>query len=685
MKNPEELLLALDPEQQQVALQTRGPLCVRAGAGTGKTRAITYRIAYGAASGEVDPNGILAVTFTTRAAAEMRSRLRGLGVPVVQARTFHSAALRQLRYFWGHAFGGQCPEVKSSKASTIAAAAARIGIKVDKTMVRDLAAEVEWAKVSMLTAQSYPQRCLQIGRTPPGVSVEEFLKLYDAYEQAKIEQNVIDFEDVLALTCGLFTEHEEIAQTIRRQYRSFVVDEYQDVSALQHRLLTLWRGGRNDICVVGDVAQTIYSFAGADPRFLIDFHKEFPAAHTVELNRDYRSTPQVVSIANQVMARARGIDGVGPEKGLPGAVQLISQEESGPAVSFATYPTDEVEAGEVAARVKELNDAGVQLSQIAILYRTNAQSEAYEQALSALGFGVQVHGGARFFDREEVRRAVVMLRQAERIAALADTEPEGSLEEQVTQVVSGLGWSPTAPHVSGLVRERWENLDALVALARSRPDFTLSNFVAELQERAESQAAPQVNGVVLSTLHAAKGLEWEAVFLVGMSEGLMPISLAESPQSIEEERRLLYVGITRAKRHLQLSWSRSRGAGRSSSRKVSRFLESMWPSDTPHREHAKKIASTPRKRRLDAIQKFEEEADEQAKALFEELRQWRLGVAKEKSLPPFAVLTDVSLRQIALARPRTLRQLLLIRGIGDTKLADYGPAILELVRDTTHQ
>lgn len=358
-KDAEELLAALDPQQQEVALQVSGPLCVRAGAGTGKTRAITYRIAYGARSGAIDPRTVLAVTFTTKAAAEMRARLKTLGVPGVQARTFHSAALRQLRYFWGRSFGGDCPEIVSHKGSLVAAAAARCALTVDRTVVRDIAAEIEWAKVSMLGVEDYGDASAQSGRVLPGtLSLDEFERVYAAYEEAKMQRRVIDFEDVLALMCATLQKNEDVCGAVRRQYQSFVVDEYQDVSALQQKLLDLWRGDRRDICVVGDVAQTIYSFAGANPKFLTDFHLRFPEGRVVELNRDYRSTPQVVAVANQVISRARGADGIGPERGLPGAVRLKSQRELGPAVQFVDYSDDDAQAEGVAEKIAELQKQG---------------------------------------------------------------------------------------------------------------------------------------------------------------------------------------------------------------------------------------------------------------------------------------------------------------------------------------
>lgn len=690
---PEELLGELDPQQQEVALQVSGPLCVRAGAGTGKTRAITYRIAYGAATGAVDPGTVLAVTFTAKAAAEMAARLRVLGAGRATARTFHSAALAQLSHFWPTAYGGQMPTLASHKASLVAAAAGRIGLRADKTLIRDLAAEIEWSKVSMTNAARYAERVRSEGRTPPGgLEPDLVAQLIDAYEVAKDQRGAIDFEDILLLTCAMLASREDIAAQVRSRYRSFVVDEYQDVSPAQQRLLDLWLGGRRDLCVVGDVAQTIYSFTGASAKYLEEFPKRVPGARVVELMRDYRSTPQVVAVANQVVGGARGMDGRSRATGIEGAVRLIAQQPAGPAVRFTVYDTDQDEAEHVAARAHRLAAEGTALGEIAILYRTNSQSQMFEEALAAEGVNFQVHGGARFFDREEIRRAVMLLRQQARLADLArgqDPVAESSsgsgpdLSEQVQQVVSTLGWTPQPPDTEGAIRERWSNLDALVSMAltmvQARPDLTLDQFVRELQERAESKAAPQVNGVVLSTLHAAKGLEWEAVFLVGASEGLLPISLATTPEAIEEERRLLYVGVTRAKRNLEVSWARSRSAGRSQSRKMSRFLATMWPEQEKPAQTRRLAGGA---RRKSEEQAFTDSADEATLELYETLRQWRLEAAKAMSRAPYQVLPNTTLRDIATAKPKTLRQLGVLRGIGDVKLSQFGADILQLVRQS---
>lgn len=678
----DQLLGALDPQQQEVAMQVTGPLCVRAGAGTGKTRAITYRIAYGAVTGAVDPSTTLAVTFTTKAAAEMASRLRALGAGSATARTFHSAALLQLRHFWPTAYGGELPAVAGHKATLVASAAARIGIAADKALVRDLASEIEWAKVSMIDAERYSESARMAGRIPPGgLEVDAVANLISAYEQAKDQRGTIDFEDILLLTAAMLKSREDIVRSVRSRYRSFVVDEYQDVSPVQQHLLDLWLGDRKDICVVGDVAQTIYSFSGASAKYLETFPQRMVGANVVELVRDYRSTPQVVAVANQIVASSKGMSGRGYSNGLKGSVRLVAVQPTGPAVRFSVYDSDEHEAAQVTARIKQLSASGIPLGQMAILYRTNSQSRLFEEALGAESIMFQVHGGARFFEREEIRRAVMLLRQQARSARLTGIPDSdvATLAERVQEVVSTLGWAPDAPTTEGALRDRWGNLDALVQMARTKTDQSLEAFVQELHERAESKAAPQVEGVVLSSLHAAKGLEWEAVFLVGCSEGLLPISLADTPEAIEEERRLLYVGVTRAKQHLQLSWSKSRGGGRSGSRKVSRFLKPMWPNEESERP-TRRLANG--ERRKNEEQQFQDQSDEATLKLFEDLRIWRKETADQLGRPAFQVLTNTTLRDIAVAKPKTMTQLGVLRGIGDVKLTQYGAEILRVVRDS---
>ena len=660
--NPEELLNALDPDQRAVATQVAGPLAVLAGAGTGKTRAITYRIAYGAAVGAFDPSNVLAVTFTQRAAFEMRHRLAQLGVPKAQARTFHSAALRQLRHFWPTVVGGPLPDVIPHKASLVAASAARLGITIDRTNVRDIAAEVEWAKVSMVDAAHYASRVARLRRdVPAGLDAADMARLLDVYEDAKNERGVIDFEDILIYLCGMLQERADVASIVRKQYRSFVVDEFQDVNLLQARLLDLWLGGRHDVCVVGDVAQTIYSFTGASPDYLTGFGRKHPGARIVELTRDYRSTPQIVSLANDVLARSSQREGT---------VRLSSQREGGAQVTYRTYDDDRAEAEGVAAAIADLIDAGMAPHSIAVLMRTNGQSQAFEEALGARGIPVAVAGGKPFFARDDVRTAISRLR-----AAAAAATDEGSVGEIVRDVLSGVGWAPEAP--SGQAgSERWSNMNAIVGWADDSQAQTLPAFVAELDERVAYQVEPDKAGVELATIHAAKGLEWDAVFLVGVAEGLLPISYAKTAAAREEERRLLYVAITRARDLLTVSWARSRGADGRGKRKRSRLLDGIWPEEA--RVGAPKKRARASTRALN--QAFEEEASPQAIELFGRLKAWRLEVSRQAGVPPFAVFTDQTLRDIAQAMPKNTTQLRVIRGIGDVKVQRFAAPVLALVR-----
>ncbi len=685
------VLDALDPEQREVASALTGPLCVLAGAGTGKTRAITHRIAYGVLSGVFAPQRVLAVTFTARAAGEMRSRLRDLGVPGVQARTFHAAALRQLHYFWPQAIGGAAPEVLPQKAGLVAEAASRLRLPTDRAAVRDLAAEVEWAKVSLLTPDTYAAAARRAGRDPAGQDPTAVARLLEGYEQAKEERGVIDFEDVLLVTAGVLQENPQIAQTVREQYRHFVVDEYQDVNPLQQRLLDLWLGGRDDLCVVGDAAQTIYSFTGASPQHLLGFAQRYPGARVVKLVRDYRSTPQVVHLANGLLARAGGL-------ARSARLELVAQRPPGPEPQFTAYADDVAEAAGVATAAAKLIAGGVRASEISVLYRTNAQSEPLEQALAEAGVPYVLRGGERFFARREVRDAIVLLRGAARAG-----DQSMPLGEATREALSAAGWSTEPPSGTGAVRERWESLQALAALADdldvARPGATLSDLVAELDERAAAQHAPTVEGVTLASLHAAKGLEWDAVFLIGLTEGLLPISFAEGLTAVEEERRLLYVGVTRAREHLNLSWARSRTPGGRAGRKPSRFLDGLRPVDpeldetrygtagsSPKRGKGKPMPTACRscgralmtgaERKVGRCSDCPPTYDE---TTFEALRAWRLETSSTAKVPAYVVFTDATLTAIAETRPESLEELAGIAGVGAMKLERYGEQVLALL------
>jgi DNA helicase-2/ATP-dependent DNA helicase PcrA len=674
----ESVLDGLDPEQRQAALAVRGPVCILAGAGTGKTRAITHRIAYAVRSGAVPASQVLAVTFTARAAGEMRGRLRGLGVPDVQARTFHAAALAQLTYFWPKVMGTGLPRILERKVSVLATAAGRLRFSLSPAELRDVAGEIEWMKALQRPPQDYQTSVALAGRSAP-LPPPDITKIYTAYEDLKREQNLVDFEDLLLHTIGLLETEPLVAREVRERYRYFVVDEYQDVNPLQHRLLDGWLGERDDLCVVGDPEQTIYSFTGATSDYLREFGTRYPEAAVVRLVRNYRSTAQVLHLANRLAA---------------GGGQLIAQRPDGPTPRLDVYEDEPAEAAAVAAAVRRLMDEGVPASEIAVLYRVNAQSQTYEQAFAEAGLPYVMRGGERFFDRPEIRQAVMLLRGAARASA-----PNDELAKSVRDVLAAAGLTPQPPSGSGAARERWESLASLVRLAEdlaaTNAAAGLAELVQDLDVRASMQHAPTVEGVTLASLHAAKGLEWDAVFLVGLVDGTVPIIYATTPDQIAEERRLLYVGVTRARVHLRLSWSKSRSPGGRGSRQPCPFLADLPLGASSGTEtRARRVNGEPRRpqapmrcricdapltkgvdRKLGRCASHPSTMDEQ---LFERLRAWRLDRAKELKQPAFCVFTDATLTRIAEIRPTSHAELTLIPGVGAAKLRTFGDEVLEL-------
>ena len=678
------LLDGLDPEQRAAACAPRGPVCVLAGAGTGKTRTITHRIAHLVRSGHVAAGQVLAVTFTTRAAGEMRTRLRGLGVDAAQALTFHAAARRQLRYFWPQVVGDRPWELLENKFRYISQAANKAGLGTETELLRDLASEIEWSKASLVSPDDYPAVAARTQRDTPAPA-SQVAEVYRNYEKVKNAAQVLDFDDLLLHTTAVLEEHTVVAQEFRERYRCFVVDEYQDVTPLQQRLLDAWLGGRDDLTVVGDANQTIYSFGGASPRPLLEFTRRFPEATVVRLERDYRSTPEVVALANQVIGAARG-------RPAGSRLKLIGQRPSGPIPRFAEYDDETAEAAAVARRIRDLLDSGVAASEIAVLYRVNAQSEAYEQALAEMGIPYLVRGGERFFARAEVRQAMSALRMA---STDADT---GELVTRVRSVLAKVGLTDQPP-AGGAAKERWDALLSIVELAEELAstvdDADLPRFVAELEQRATAQHPPTVEGITLASLHAAKGLEWDAVFLVGLAEGTMPILHADGDDAaIEEERRLFYVGVTRAREHLSLSWALARTSGNRRNRRRSRFLYGLIPEDHPAARVARsqqpkqsgnkarcRVCGGPLTETLDIklgrCSRCPSNVDEQ---LLEKLKAWRGERSRELKVPAFVVFTDATLVAIAEQRPTDDTALCAISGIGATKLERFGAEVLDVVR-----
>ncbi|MCT1684993.1 ATP-dependent DNA helicase UvrD2 [Corynebacterium appendicis] len=674
-------LSQLDEDQRVAATAPRGPVCILAGAGTGKTRTITYRIAHLIDQGFVVPQKVLAVTFTSRAAGEMRDRLRSMGIGGVQARTFHAAALRQLRYFWPQVAGDLPWTLIDNKFPLVARATRTVGLEPDKELVRDLLSEIEWAKASLVTPESYAQAIEKTHREPPA-DAEKVAAVYKRYEESKTspEGMALDFDDLLLHVAGALENAPAVAEEFRNQYQTFVVDEYQDVTPLQQRVLEGWLGQRDDLTVVGDANQTIYSFTGATPDYLLNFSRTYPHGTVVKLQRDYRSTPEVTELANTVIAKATG-----REAGT--RLELEGMRAPGPEPTFASYPDEPSEARDIAAEIKKLIASGTPAREIAVLYRINAQSAVFEQALSDAGIVYQVRGGEGFFTRPEIREAINVLVSATRRDDLPD-DPVAVAKA----AFAPLGLSASEPE-GARQRERWQTLNALVELigdiVNTGEATSLPGVLASLRQRAESKQPPAVDGVTLASLHAAKGLEWDAVFLAGLVEKTLPISHAikAGDAQIEEERRLFYVGITRAREHLHLSWSLARHEGGRASRERSRFLDGIAPQldveQSPERlKRAKRCRvcgnqlGTPAEKSLGRHEDCEPTYNE---AAFLALKQWRLDTAREAQIPPFMIFTDATLLSVVEAMPAGPNELLDISGIGPAKLEQYGDDLLDVL------
>lgn len=568
----DELLDGLDPEQRQIAECLRGPVAVLAGAGAGKTRTLTHRIAHGVRVGAYAPNRVLAVTFTRKAAGELQTRLRALGAEGVRAQTFHGAALAQLGFFWPQLVGGSAPQVIGRKIPVVSQAVESLGLRLPGETLRDVAAEIEWRKVSMLGIESYAAELAATEHarpTPSGLTAEQLVDIHERYASLLTERRQIDFEDVLILTTGMLETEPRAAVQVREQYRFFTVDEYQDVSPLQHALMKVWLGDRDDLCVVGDASQTVYSFAGASSSYLLRFGSEYPNSREFRLERNYRSLEPIVVAANRLMRdrpgaltlhaeRADGADSAGGTVARRGSITQGSRP-----ISVEWFADDRDEAQAVADAVRSSIAAGVPASEIAVLYRANAQSAAVETELQRLGISARVHGAQRFFDRADVREAVMLMRGQ---AKVADPRP---LFQIVSDVLRSCGWSTTPPE-GGAAREKWDALNAILTLVDEQPvGTTMQSFSEELLVRSRAHHEPTIDAVTLSAIHAAKGLEWRIVHLIGMSEGLMPSAYARDEAAIAEERRLVYVAFTRARDLLRISGS---AGSQRASRTPSRFL-----------------------------------------------------------------------------------------------------------------
>ena len=679
-------LSVLDDDQRVAAEAPRGPVCILAGAGTGKTRTITYRIANLIDRGTIAPNKVLAVTFTQRAAGEMRDRLRTMGIGGVQARTFHAAAMRQLQYFWPQIAGDLPWRLLDNKFPLVGRAARAAGLDTGKDMVRDLLGEIEWAKASVIGPDDYAARIAETPRTPPA-DPARVAQVYRNYEEAKTspEGMLLDFDDLLLHVAGALENAPAVAEEFRAQYQTFVVDEYQDVTPLQQRVLEGWLGERDDLTVVGDANQTIYSFTGATPDYLLNFSRTYEHATVVKLQRDYRSTIEVTELANTVIGKAKGrVAGT--------RLELEGMRGHGPQPQFNGYDDEPAEARAVAQAIRKLLDDGVPAREIAILYRINAQSAAFEAALADAGIAYQVRGGEGFFQRAEIREAISNLVRAANRSDLPN-DPVAVARAAFAPI----GLTQNEPE-GAQARERWQSLTALVDLieeiVRTREAEDLQQVLRSLRQRAEAKQPPAVDGVTLASLHAAKGLEWDAVFLVGLVENTLPISHAikAGDDQIEEERRLFYVGVTRAREHLHLSWSLSRQEGGRKNRSRSRFLDGIAPEleveKSPERLKRNRRCHvcgnplvTPADKALGRHEDCEPSYDENVLAA---LKRWRLDVSRAAGHPAYMVFSDATLIAIAEAMPTDEREMLNISGVGPIKVENHGAGVLSTLNEHRH-
>lgn len=681
-RDPDRLLEGLNAAQREAVGFTSGPLAIIAGAGSGKTRVISHRAAYAIETGVVPADRILLVTFTEKAAGEMVERMAALGHRGVAARTFHAHALSQLRHYWPSRHEGEtAPRILNSKVELLYPLARRLPGHYKFTSPKDLADSIEWAKIRRIE----PERWLADGGDRAPIPADLFARLYADYERAKARAGVIDFEDMLIETVRLLESDEAAAATVRSRKTWFSVDEYQDTNPLAERLLELWLGESRDLAVVGDPDQTIYSFTGATPEFLLGFERRHAGARVVALAENYRSTPEILALANRL---------VGPgQRG-----DLRPTLPTGPTPTIRRHVDDAAERAAIVGAIRGLLGEGIEAGEMAILVRINAQLPDLEQALTRARIPFRVRG-QRFFERREVRDARQLLRRpgtgvrGKAVEAATGSKLVGAIRALLEERL-GLGDVETTGDDG---RERAASLDSVMHmigdLAASNPAATVADVLTDLDRRDAEEASGSTNGVNLLTYHRAKGLEWDAVFLPALEEGLLPIRQAKEPDAIDEERRLLYVGITRARRHLALSWATKRvgQGGKEGSRKPSRFLDALEAVRLRGHGSATRtgsaagtgaaVAGAPPRRiaALEPLDPSTSAADAAERHLLEALQNWRRDRARADAVPAYVVAHDAMLFAIADARPQSISALARVKGMGPAKLERYGAEILEIV------
>ncbi len=678
----DRLLAGLNDAQMLAVTTDAAPLVIIAGAGSGKTRVLTRRIARRVLDDGVQPQHVLAVTFTRKAAAELRSRLGALGLPgQVHAGTFHAIAFAQLRQRWQDR-GVTPPAVLDRKVGFVARLLRGKG-GANSSLPFDIVGEIEWAKARKISAAGYGEAAAAAGRRPP-IAANEVATIFERYEAEKLSRRMVDFDDLLRLATRDLLADEAYAAARRWRYRHLFVDEFQDVNPLQFDLLKAWLGPNLDLCVVGDPNQAIYSWNGADASHLTQFTRAFPGATRVELTENYRSTPQILGVANTVLDTGTATTGF----------QLRPNRGDGPVPSISSYPDQDAEARAIARRLRDHHAPGRPWSDQAVLVRTNAQLPVLEEAFTAAQIPFRSRGGGRLLDQPEVRDALSSLRRG-----------PGRLSERLDDLESTVIDREPSADAPGLSDERRANLAELVRLGREYldldPNGTAASFEPWLASTLRNDdGASGTDAVDLSTFHAAKGLEWPVVHLSGLEEGLVPIHHAQTADARDEELRLLYVALTRAERELHCTWSERRAfASRSLNRRPSPYLETIAlavellsdgdePVDLVAAVAAQRATlranegvSPPARRRARGAKADKIELAPDDRRLFDALKVWRSAQARLSDVPAFVVFNDATLVEVATHRPRTAASLLDISGIGAVKAQRFGEALLKIVAD----
>jgi DNA helicase-2/ATP-dependent DNA helicase PcrA len=645
------LLVGLDADQRRAVTDPGQPLCILAGAGSGKTRVLTRRIAHRVHEGSADPRHVLALTFTRKAATEMGTRLGGLGLrdrPHVG--TFHAVAWAQLRT-WYRDKGRVQPALLESKGRVIASLPGRGGVAPI-----EVATEIEWARARDISPDRYAVEAHREDRRT-STSFDHVAALYAAFEEEKRRRGVIDFDDILARCAGLLDEDLAFASAQRWRFRHLFVDEFQDVNPLQHRLLRGWLGDRNDLCVVGDPNQAIYRWNGADAGYLRDFGHHHPGATVVELRSTYRSTPQIVHVAKAAL-------------GTSGQSRLVARRPAGEVPVVTAYATDVDEANGIARAARLLHTPGARWDRQAVLVRTNGQMRLFEQALARARIPFRLRGDDPLLQRADVRAA---LRQVA-------VDPGRPLRVAIDDLMA-----IADEHAGDAGRqETAEALDALVRMARELDVMEPAATIGDLRgwlTTALGGDGPGAGGdaVDVVTFHAAKGLEWPIVHLAGLEDGLVPVSHARTPEAEAEERRLLHVAVTRAEDVLRLSWAAERQLGeRVATRRPSPYLATVSSALADLRGAARAV--DPRvglDRSRAALRRSRPE--DRDRELLEALQAWRVEVARRAGTAPAVVASDRVLSDIAHGRPADHEQLGAVLGVGPAMVEDHGDDLLRIV------